>query len=54
MIERFNGRIAKAIKEYKTFKGEFKTKQELFNFIIWSFNFYLKHITRFAKEIFKN
>ena len=34
MIERFNGRIAKAIKEYKTFKGEFKTKQELFDFII--------------------
>ena len=34
MIERFNGRIAKAIKEYKAFKGEFKTQKEMFDFII--------------------
>ena len=34
MIERFNGRIAKAIKEYKAFKGEFKTQKEMFDFIM--------------------
>ena len=34
IIERFNGRIVKAIKEYKAFKGEFKTQKEMFDFII--------------------
>ena len=34
MIERFNGRISKAIREYKAFRGEFKTQKELFDFIL--------------------
>ena len=34
MIERFNGRVSKALKEYRIFKGEFKRKEDLFNFII--------------------
>lgn len=42
MIERFNGRISKAIKEYKAFKGEFKTQKELFDFIINTTNNYNK------------
>ena len=40
MIERFNVRIAKALKEYKLFRGEFKTQQEMFNFILESTNKY--------------
>jgi hypothetical protein len=36
MIERFNGRIEKALKERKAFLGNFKTKQELFDFILTS------------------
>ena len=40
MIERFNGRIAKALKEYKLFRGEFKIQQEMFNFILESTNKY--------------
>ncbi|HSQ97136.1 MAG TPA: integrase core domain-containing protein [Rickettsiales bacterium] len=40
MIERFNGRITKAIKEYKAFKGEFKTQKEMFDFIMKVSNSY--------------
>ena len=40
MIERFNRRISKAIREYKAFRGEFKTQKELFDFILDTSNNY--------------